>query len=38
VQGVTAPGGWELMLLLTFALMIYGLVRLVKYATNKPPR
>ena len=35
---MNAPGGWELMLLLIFALMIYGLVRLVKYATNRTQR
>ena len=33
---MSSPGGWELMLLLLFALFIYGLVRLVKHATNKP--
>lgn len=38
VQRMNAPGGWELMLLLIFALMTYGLVRLVKYATNRTQR
>ena len=35
---MNAPGGWELMFLLIFALMIYGLVRLVKYAISKAQR
>ena len=32
------PGGWEVLLLLIFALTIYGLVRLVKYAASKSQR
>ena len=35
---MNAPGAWELMLLLIFALVIYGLVRLVTYAINKSQR